>query len=250
VTAIIALLVALAAWLLVPPSPDSRLNRVLGNRTRGPVEGSADAPGSPDARAPSWLMPVCAVTFGVGIAIVLGSIIGLALGIAGAIVIPRLLARLESKESRQLRIAITRQQPDAADLLAATLASGAPPAWAVTAVASAMDEPMRGMLRTVAAGLDLGASSHEAWTLADPGQLLESISAAFIRSESSGAPLSDVLAGAAQDLRRQHRLHIEVAARAAGVHAVAPLGACFLPAFMLIGAVPIIASLAQGLFSS
>ncbi len=247
---IIAVLAALAAWLLVPPSPDSRLHRVLGRRTPGPADGSADAPTSGDARAPNWLMPVCAVTFGLGIAIVLGSVVGLVLGIAGAVVIPRLLTRLESKETRQERLAITRQQPDAADLLAATLASGAPPARAVTAVASAMDEPMRGMLRTVASALDLGAPSSEAWELADPGHLLTSISAAFVRSESSGAPLSDVLAGAAQDLRRQHRIHVEVAARAAGVHAVAPLGACFLPAFMLIGAVPIIASLAQGLFSS
>ena len=34
-----------------------------------------------------------------------------------------------------------------------------------------------------------------------------------------------------------------------GVRAVAPLGACFLPAFVLVGVVPVVVSLATGLLS-
>ena len=65
-----------------------------------------------------------------------------------------------------------------------------------------------------------------------------------MRSAQSGAPLSTVLARIAQDMRRDRHAAVEVAARSAGVRAVAPLAACFLPAFLLVGVVPVVASLA------
>jgi hypothetical protein len=42
---------------------------------------------------------------------------------------------------------------------------------------------------------------------------------------------------------------VQAAARAAGVRVVAPLALCFLPAYLVIGVVPIVASLARGLFT-
>jgi hypothetical protein len=48
----------------------------------------------------------------------------------------------------------------------------------------------------------------------------------------------------AEDQRDEARSRAEAAARAAGVRSVAPLVACFLPAFILIGIVPVVASLA------
>ena len=45
-------------------------------------------------------------------------------------------------------------------------------------------------------------------------------------------------------MRRDRQRAVEVAAQAAGVRAVAPLAACFLPAFLLLGVVPVVASLA------
>ena len=71
----------------------------------------------------------------------------------------------------------------------------------------------------------------------------------MVRSAASGAPLAGVLARVAEDLRRDRQQVVEVAARAAGVRAVAPLGACFLPAFVLVGVVPVVVSLATGLLS-
>jgi hypothetical protein len=42
---------------------------------------------------------------------------------------------------------------------------------------------------------------------------------------------------------------VEVAARSAGVRSVAPLAACYLPAFILLGIVPVVASMATDMFS-
>ena len=101
------------------------------------------------------------------------------------------------------------------------------------------------MLGRVSASLNFGASSTEAWADADPEGALAALSVAFIRSESSGAPIADVLAATAAGLRRRRRREVEVAARSAGVRAVGPLAACFLPAFLLVGTMPVIASMAE-----
>jgi hypothetical protein len=59
-----------------------------------------------------------------------------------------------------------------------------------------------------------------------------------------------VIAGVSSDARREHRSRVEIAARSAGVKAVAPLAACFLPAFFLMGVAPIIAAFVEQLLRS
>ena len=232
--ALVAFLSATAAWLAVGKPPDARVERMFAG---------AEAPRT--ELLPPWLGSACAVLLGAGIAAMIGSLIGVALGVGAAVLLRYLLGRLESRASRDRRIAVARQLPEAADLLAATLASGAPPGRACSAVATGIDEPLSSILGRVSASLNLGASSTEAWSAADPEGALAALSAAFIRSESSGAPIADVLAITAADLRRRRRREVEVAARSAGVRAVGPLAACFLPAFLLVGTMPVIASMAE-----
>ena len=43
------------------------------------------------------------------------------------------------------------------------------------------------------------------------------------------------------DLRRASRADVESRARAVGVKAAVPLGVCLLPAFVLVGVVPLVA---------
>jgi len=64
----------------------------------------------------------------------------------------------------------------------------------------------------------------------------------------SGAPLSDVLAGLAEDARARALLAARLRARAVGVRAVLPLGLCFLPAFVLLGVVPLVAGMVSQVF--
>lgn len=232
-----ALLASFAGWLLIPPSNDVRL------RTLFPGNG-------PARTAPQWLVPGACVVLGVGSGIAIGSmVVGVLAGIVAAVAFTPVVRRIEGRTDRLRAIAVRRQAPNAADLLAATLASGAPVERSVRVVSNAIDPPIGGVLDTVASALALGATSSEAWRIADPDGLLSDLSAGFIRSERSGAPLAAVLSGVAGDLRRRHRQSVEVAARVAGVRAIAPLAACFLPAFLLVGAVPIVASFASGLLT-
>lgn len=182
---------------------------------------------------------------GIGVALSVGGLVGIVIGVLVAVVGPRLLGRLESRGSRDRREALHRQSADCADLLAACLVSGAPLASSVDAVGRALGAPIDQPLRALVIAINLGADPVEAWTglAAEPG--LAALSRAAARSSDSGAPLADLLPGIADDLRREARLEAEAAARAAGVKAVAPLAACFLPAFLLLGVIPVVVSIAM-----
>lgn len=65
-------------------------------------------------------------------------------------------------------------------------------------------------------------------------------------ADAVGIPAASLLRGAADDLRRDDAARCLVAAERLGVHLVLPLGVCLLPAFVLVGIVPVVA----GLFSS
>jgi Flp pilus assembly protein TadB len=136
------------------------------------------------------------------------------------------------------------------DLLAATLASGAAMRSSLAAVCVAVEEPAAACLSEVVAALDLGADPVEAWATVEHDPVLGALGAAAVRSARTGAPLSLLLSRLAEDMRRDRRAVVEVAARTAGVRAVIPLVACFLPAFILLGVVPVVAGLANELIGS
>lgn len=140
--------------------------------------------------------------------------------------------------------AASRDVVQATDLLAALLASGLDPVTSVSTMAPCLPQRAGSTLASVATAMRLGATAAEAWA----GVTLpawQPVARAMARSERTGSPLADVLADAAEDLRRDQRRHVQVAARSAGVRAVGPLAACFLPGFLLLGVVPVVASLAD-----
>jgi len=172
-----------------------------------------------------------------------GVLPALMVAIAGVVLLPQVMSRLESSESRRFRQALERQLPDALDVLISVLEAGAPPTDALRAVGQALGPPIGVELEAVARALSLGASTEQAWSTAHP--VMGVLATAMSRSANSGASLAHVLAGASRDARREHRVRVEIAARSAGVRAVGPLAACFLPAFFLIGVAPIVASFAD-----
>jgi Flp pilus assembly protein TadB len=234
VSLVCAALVAWAAWLLAAPPPDRRLLRLLAPapvRPRG--AGRAGVP-----------VVLAALVAGLGVWAVLGGWLGALLAVGCVVVIPRAARRLESRGVRARREELERQAPLLADLMAAILASGAPMRFALVAAGDAIGEPTAGAVRPVVAAIDLGADPTTAWSSVSDVPALEPIAAAVIRSAESGAPMTTVLIRIAEDMRRDRQSAVEVAARSAGVRAVAPLAACFLPAFLLMGVVPVVASLA------
>ena len=87
-------------------------------------------------------------------------------------------------------------------------------------------------------------SPVSAWSALGADECLRPMARAAARSAETGAPLAQLLSAVAEDQRDESRARAEAMARAAGVRSVAPLAACFLPAFLLIGIVPVVASLA------
>ena len=233
--ALSVLLTAASAWLLTRPAADGRLTprRAPTGRLRTPPAG-----------IPRWAASAASMLAAVSVWWLVGGAVGLAAAVGILAALPRLLRRLESRSDRARREALDRQAPVLADLLAATLSTGAPFRSALGAVATAVGEPMASALRPIITAIDLGADPVEAWRSCRASGAHALVIDAVVRAAESGAPVSKVLTRLADDLRREHRVVVEVAARSAGVRAVAPLAACFLPAFVLLGVVPVVASLA------
>ncbi|MGB6225924.1 MAG: type II secretion system F family protein, partial [Pseudonocardiaceae bacterium] len=102
------------------------------------------------------------------------------------------------------------------------------------------------LLRT-AELLALGADSTQAWLPALGCTATARLAKAARRSGRSGMALAESLARLAADVRADAREQSEARAQRAGVLIAAPLGLCFLPAFLVIGIVPVLIGLAGGL---
>jgi hypothetical protein len=70
------------------------------------------------------------------------------------------------------------------------------------------------------------------------------------RAVETGASVSDALRRLAEDLQAVSRSEAEARARTVGVRAAAPLGLCLLPAFVLVGVVPLVAGTVASLLGT
>ncbi len=216
----------------------------VGLRTpdRGRLGGGGQSPAASPAST-GLLRLVIALGAGVGCYALVGGVPGL---IAGAVVggaAVRLLAILDDGGQGERRDRLAAQAPEAAELLAACLASGATLALATEAVAEALPEPARGVFAGAAAHLALGAPPSEAWAVAAADPATVPISRSIVRSLESGSPLAEGLSACAVELRGVRRGQVDIMARSVAVKSVGPLGLCFLPAFLLLGVVPLVAGL-------
>lgn len=86
-------------------------------------------------------------------------------------------------------------------------------------------------------------SGADAWAAIDEDESLAPLARALVRSQVSGASVVQAVERLADELERESLARAEDAARRVGVAAAIPLGVCLLPAFMLLGVVPTVASL-------
>ncbi|MEV6961384.1 type II secretion system F family protein [Streptomyces sp. NPDC051207] len=139
-----------------------------------------------------------------------------------------------------------RQLPLAADLLAACIAAGAGPVIAAQAVGEALGGPVGDGLARGAAEVRLGGEPGDAWRrlAAVPGagplaRLVE-------RADVSGLPAAGPVARVAAEARADWARTATARARRAAVMVTAPVGLCFLPAFVTVGILPVVIGLADG----
>ncbi|BBY56219.1 type II secretion system F family protein [Mycolicibacillus koreensis] len=179
----------------------------------------------------------------------------LALLIAG----PRPCARLSrptaapAAATRRARAVDPHALAAGLDLLAVCLAAGLPVAAAARAAADGCPETLARPLRRAADLLALGADPAKAWApaLTDPHDPhLDALLRMARRSAQSGTALAGGVADLAAECRRETRDTATAAAERAGVLIAGPLGLCFLPAFVCLGIVPVIAGLAGNIMRS
>ena len=137
----------------------------------------------------------------------------------------------------------------ALDVFAVCLASGMPVATAAAASAASAPAHLALMLRRAADLLAIGADPDTAWSApdqADDG--CRALMRMARRSANSGSSLAAGVAELAEQSRQDAAHSAAAAAERAGVLIAGPLGLCFLPAFVCLGIVPVVAGLAGDVF--
>lgn len=139
----------------------------------------------------------------------------------------------------------------ALDVMAVCLSAGMTVCAAASATAASAPPQLRSMLLRAADLLRLGADPDTAWSVgaghADPAS--EALVRLARRSAQSGSALARGVAELAERSRQDAAHAASAAAERAGVLIAGPLGLCFLPAFVCLGVVPVVAGLAGDVFS-
>lgn len=152
------------------------------------------------------------------------------------------IMRLEPADVRRAREAVRRDLPHVVHMLGVALAAGSSLAEAIRQVAQALPGPATETLRAAEGRLAVGVPATQVWTSLTRQPGFERVGRAFARAETSGAPIAEMMVHLGEDLARAARAEVEDRARTVGVRAALPLGLCLLPAFLVIGIVPVVAS--------
>jgi Flp pilus assembly protein TadB len=242
---VIALTVAaLVAALLVMRAPTAvSRQRLRGLTVAGPGRSRPARPAPSRRRidAARWASVMAAVALGV----VVRPPVGVVVGVVAGVLLDRWLHRLPRREQAVRAERREADLPLAADLLAAALGSGATPDIALLAVGEALGESIGPDLVRVARAFGSGASADEAWDVGPSD--LNGLGQVFRRSAASGSPAAPALVAFADLCRSVRRTRLRERAGRVGVRSAVPLSVCFLPAFLLLGVVPVVAGLVRAL---
>lgn len=227
----VAVAIGIAAWLTAPPGPE--------------VSTRSDPPDEPRPGGLLRLRPLLAVLAAAGgltlvpppLHVVASVLLGTAVWVT--------LGRAEPVEVRRSREQAVAELPDVVQLLAMALASGVSVSAALRQVHAARPGPATELLVAADRRLELGVDWAEAWPSTDPG--FARLGRTLARSARSGAPVAESVSQLARELAAARRCAAADRARTVGVRAALPLGLCLLPAFLLIGIVPVVVASVEGL---
>jgi pilus assembly protein TadC len=242
-----AMLAAAAVFLWMEPRASAVVPPPVGERAgRGPRRVWQLPPARPDAAplrrrvlvASGAALASGLALGGLGAPELLGWAVTPFLALTGVVV----LGRLEPSVARERRTRLIIDLPQALELLSACLAAGMPLRQATRAVAAAFDGPVSDDLGQLLVLVDLGTSDADAWRSLRGNPQWGAAAGDLARSVESGTMMVEVLMHHARASRDLRRAALEVKAKAVGVRSVLPLMTCFLPAFLLVGVVPTVAS--------
>lgn len=143
------------------------------------------------------------------------------------------------------------------DLFAACLTAGMAVSTAAAAVAPAAPQALAPLLRRAAELLALGADPARAWVgghesnaAVPQDKNAEALLRLARRSAASGSALADGVAELAAQTRHDAATSADAVAERASVLVAGPLGLCYLPAFLCLGVIPVVAGLAGDVLGS
>ncbi|UUU23998.1 type II secretion system F family protein [Streptomyces sp. DSM 40750] len=249
----VAVCVVVGLWWPARSFDTARRERRLRARLATVLAAVAEPPRRslvPRGAVRRWLPVAGAVCAGW---VLVGGLLGLLLGLTAGVGVWQWLRRARARcaggdpAEAYDAAGAARQLPLAADLLAACITAGASPVVAAQAVGEALGGPVGERLARGAAEARLGGEPAEAWRAlaALPGagalaRLLE-------RADDSGVPAAAPVARLAAEARAEWGRSATERARRAAVMVTAPVGLCFLPAFIAVGVLPVVIGLADGL---
>lgn len=139
--------------------------------------------------------------------------------------------------------------PEVVDLLGVVAAAGLPVAASLSAAAPRCPEPWRSHLAGALAEADRGTLLADAVTglPARAGSAAFPLSRVLVDALADGSGFAPALGRLAADTRDRRRRAAEERARRVPVRMLAPLVCCSLPAFVLVGLVPLLAGALAGL---
>jgi pilus assembly protein TadC len=231
-------LAALAVMLVWPAPPTPGALTTSPRRLPGWLRGRADA-------APYGRRLLVGGTLGLAVTAVLlraGPLPALAAGVVVTVGGAVVLGWLEPGATRLARRRRIADTPQALDLLASCLSAGLPVRSALRAVVEVMDGPLADDLGQVLRLTELGHDDVSAWRTLARHEQLGAAALDLARSVETGALLVESLLVHAELAREERHGQVEEAARRVGVRSVLPLMVCFIPAFLLLGIVPTVAS--------
>lgn len=246
-----AVLCAVAAvWALCGSDRSRALGLATGGMAGGTPGGleTAAGPGAALGEAPRstarrtarpWLRFLAGGAAATLLVALLGAVGGLVAVGGGAF----LWLRARRARERPDRLPVTDDLPVLIGLIASGIRAGATVPACLTAVSGAARGGLGAELAAVSDRLRLGAEPVLAWQRSALPEPLVEVGRDLARAAETGAPVADLLDRHVADLRRRLRSQTTARIERLGVLVVAPLGLCFLPAFVLIGVVPMAAEL-------
>lgn len=147
-------------------------------------------------------------------------------------------ARRAARQRRRVEATL----PDTIDLLVLAVRSGLLPLQAFRLLRPHLDPDTGDAVDELLAEIDRGARFADALTLLAHrlGPALHPLVDGFVAADRDGLPLAPVLERLSADARAQRRRRVDAVARELPVRLAAPLVVCSLPAFVLLGVVPLL----------
>lgn len=162
----------------------------------------------------------------------------------GRAIVASLRARLHRRRGTTARTEVSHL----CELLALGLRAGAPPRVALAHVVMVTDAEADDPLAKVLHQIDLGIDEAQAWSELGEAPGFRRVARDVSRSIRHGSVMADLLLRHASEARSDGQARALARARVAGVRSVIPLVTCFLPAFLLVGVVPVLAGTFAQLF--